>query len=189
MKKAKQTALLKTAPILYKHFAANPDVPIDCPDDLFDHLLELSIVLEAYNRRFPKRKVHALQIFMEHGTLRFLTDRTSFTVRKHINRTAAKIRARRSALRRELLERARAIPVTTLFGSCILKDWKRLMPDEPQMVETILRFAARRALVAEDFAMLARWYLNYRKDEERSLFYRSLAEHKEPPAGVPELEN
>ena len=189
MKKNRQALLLKAAPVLYRHFAASPDVPVDCPDDLFDPLLELSVALEAYNRRFPKRKVHALRVFMEHGTLRFLTDRTPFTVRKHIARAAAKIRARRSALRRELLERARAIPVTALFGSCILKDWKRLMPDEPQVVETILRFAARRALVAEDFAMLARWYLNYRKDEERSLFYRSLAEHKEPPAGAPELEN
>ena len=42
MRQELQEKLLAAAPMLYKYFKDNPKSVIDCPDDLFDFLFELS---------------------------------------------------------------------------------------------------------------------------------------------------
>ena len=42
MKQELKEKLLAAAPMLYKYFKDNPKNVIDCPDDLFDFIFELS---------------------------------------------------------------------------------------------------------------------------------------------------
>jgi hypothetical protein len=47
---------------------------------------------------------------------------------------------------------------TALFGSILLPDWKRLMPDDTDTLRKILEYAEKRAIVPQDHADLANWY-------------------------------
>ena len=159
--------LLTAAPLLYKHFKGNPQMQIDCPDDLFEFIFELSNKIEDFNSRFPKRRVRVMKVAMESGELVFGVHREVFTVNKLIAATASQIRSYRRNLKQALLERAKAIGTTALFGSSLLPDWKRLMPDDTDTLWKILEYAEKRAIVPQDHADLANWrkkYLNEEKD-------------------------
>ena len=153
--------LLTVCPLLYKHYKANPQMQIDCPDDLFELIFELSGTIEDFNRRFPKRRVRAMKVAMESGELAFVVHRKVFTVNKLIATTVSQIRSYRRNLKQALLERAKAIGTTALFGSSLLPDWKRLMPDDTDTLRKILGFAEKRAIVPQDHADLANWYKKY----------------------------
>ena len=56
--------LLVTAPMLYKYFKDNPKNVIDCPDDLFEFIFELSVKIEDFNKRFPRRRVRFMKVAM-----------------------------------------------------------------------------------------------------------------------------
>ena len=156
-----QEKLFAAFPLLYKHFKGNPQMRIDCPDDLFEFIFELSGKIEDFNRRFPKRRVRAMKVAMEYGEFVFVTNKQVFTVQKLIAATASQIRAYRRNLKQVLLERAKAIGTTALFGSRLLPDWKRLMPDDTDTLRKILGFAEKRAIVPQDHADLANWYKKY----------------------------
>ena len=156
-----QSNLFTACPLLYKHFKGNPQMQIDCPDDLFEFIFELSGKIEDFNRRFPKRRVRAMKVAIEYGEFVFVTNKQVFTVQKLIAATASKIRAYRRNLKQVLLERAKAIGTTALFGSRLLPDWKRLMPDDTGTLRKILGFAEKRAIVPQDHADLANWYKKF----------------------------
>ena len=153
--------LLATAPMLYKYFKDNPKNVIDCPDDLFEFIFELSNKIEDFNSRFPKRRVRAMKVAMESGELVFGVHRQVFTVNKLIVATTSQIRSYRRNLKQALLERAKAIGTTALFGSRLLPDWKRSMPDDTGTLRKILEYAEKRAIVPQDHADLANWYKKY----------------------------
>ena len=156
-----QSNLFTACPLLYKYFKGNPQMQIDCPDDLFEFIFELSSKIEDFNRRFPKRRVRAMKVAMESGELVFVAHRKIFTVNKLIAATASQIRSYRRNLKQALLERAKAIGTTALFGSRLLPDWKRLMPDDTDTLRKILAYAEKRAVVPQDHADLANWYKKY----------------------------
>jgi hypothetical protein len=156
-----QEKLLTAAPLLYKHYKANPKMQIDCPDDLFEFIFELSSRIEDFNKRFPKRRVQAMKVAMESGELAFGVHLQVFTVNKLIAATTSQIRSYRRNLRQALLERAKAIGTTALFGSSLLQDWKQLMPDDTDTLLKILGYAEKRAIVPQDHADLANWYKKY----------------------------
>lgn len=156
-----QEKLFAAFPLLYKHFKGNSQMQIDCPDDLFEFIFELSSKIEDFNRRFPKRRVRAMKVAMESGELAFGVHREVFTVNKLIAATASQIRSYRRSLKQALLERAKAIGTTALFGSSLLPDWKRLMPDDTDTLRKILGFAEKRAIVPQDHADLANWYKKF----------------------------
>ena len=167
MKPELQENLVTACQLLYKHYKANPQMQIDCPDDLFEFIFELSNKIEDFNRRFPKRRVRAMKVAMESGELAFVVHRKVFTVNKLIAATASQIRSYRRNLKQALLERAKAIGTTALFGSSLIPDWKRLMPDDTDTLRKILEYAEKRAIVPQDHADLANWrkkYLNEEKD-------------------------
>ena len=161
MKTELQKKLVAACPLLYKHFKDNPQMQIDCPDDLFEFIFELSNKIEDFNRRFPKRRVRAMKVSMESGELVFVVHRKVFTVNKLIAATASQIRSYRRNLKQALLERAKAIGTTALFGSSLLPDWKRSMPDDTDTLRKILEYAEKRAIVLQDHADLANWYKKY----------------------------
>ena len=156
-----QSNLFTACPLLYKHFKGNPQMRIDCPDDLFEFIFELSNKIEDFNRRFPKRRVRAMKVAMESGELAFGVHREVFTVNKLITATVSQIRSYRRNLKQALLERAKAIGTTALFGSSLLPDWKRLMSDDTATLRKILEYAEKCAVVPEDHADLERWYKKY----------------------------
>ena len=156
-----QSSLFAEFPLLYKHFRGNPQMQIDCPDDLFEFIFELSSKIEDFNRRFPKRRVRAMKVAMESGELAFGVHREVFTVNKLIAATVSQIRSYRRNLKQALLERAKAIGTTALFGSSLIPDWKRLMPDDTDTLRKILGFAEKRAIVPQDHSDLANWYKKY----------------------------
>ena len=161
MKPELQENLVTACPLLYKHFKGNPQMQIDCPDDLFEFIFELSNKIEDFNRRFPKRRVRAMKVAMESGELVFGVHRKIFTVNKLITATVSQIRSYRRSLKQALLERAKAIGTTALFGSSLLPDWKRLMPDDTDTLRKILEYAEKRAIVPQDHADLANWRKKY----------------------------
>jgi hypothetical protein len=161
-----QSNLFTACPLLYKHFKGNSQMQIDCPDDLFEFIFELSNKIEDFNRRFPKRRVRAMKVAMEYGEFVFVTNKQVFTVQKLIAATASKIRAYRRNLKQVLLERAKAIGTTALFGSRLLPDWKRLMPDDTDTLRKILEYAEKRAVVPQDHTDLANWYKRYLNEEK-----------------------
>ena len=134
---------------------------IDCPDDLFEFIFELSGKIEDFNRRFPKRRVRAMKVAMEYGEFVFVTNKQVFTVQKLITATASQIRSYRRNLKQALLERAKAIGSTALFGSSLIPDWKRLMPDDTDTLRRILEYAEKCAVVPKDHTDLANWYKKY----------------------------
>ena len=161
MKTEMQKKLVAACPLLYKHFKGNSQLQIDCPDDLFEFIFELSNKIEDFNRRFPKRRVRAMKVAMESGELVFGVHREVFTVNKLIATTVSQIRSYRRNLKQALLERAKAIGTTALFGSSLIPDWKRLMPDDTDTLRKILEYAEKRAIVPQDHADLANWYKKY----------------------------
>ena len=161
MKTELQKKLVAACPLLYKHFKGNSPMQIDCSDDLFEFIFELSGKIEDFNRRFPKRRVRAMKVSMESGELVFVVHRKVFTVNKLIAATASQIRSYRRNLKQALLERAKAIGTTALFGSSLLPDWKRSMPDDTDTLRKILEYAEKRAIVLQDHADLANWYKKY----------------------------
>ena len=170
-----QEKLFAEFPLLYKHFKGNPQMQIDCPDDLFEFIFELSGKIEDFNKRFPKRRVRAMKVSMESGELVFGVHRQVFTVNKLIVATASQIRSYRRSLKQALLERAKAIGTTALFGSSLIPDWKRLMPDDTDTLRKILGFAEKRAVVSQDHADLANWYKKYlnidkTREEDNAIF-------------------
>ena len=175
MNRELQEKLFAEFPLLYKHYKANPKMQIDCPDDLFEFIFELSGKIEDFNRRFPQRRVRAMKVSMESGELVFGVHRKVFTVNKLIVATASQIRSYRRSLKQALLERAKAIGTTALFGSSLLPDWKRLMPDDTDTLLKILGSAEKRAVVPQDHADLANWYKKFlnidkSKEEDNAIF-------------------
>ena len=159
--------LLVTAPMLYKHFKDNPKSVIDCPDDLFEFIFELSVKIEDFNKRFPRRRVSIMKVAMEYGEFVVVTNQQVFTVQKLIAATTSQIRSYRRSLKQALLERAKAIGTTVLFSSRLIPDWKLFMPDDTDTLRKILEYAEKRAIVPQDYADLANWrkkYLNEEKD-------------------------
>ena len=156
-----QEKLFAEFPLLYKHFKGNPKMQIDCPDDLFEFIFELSSKIEDFNKRFPKRRVRAMKVAMESGELVFGVHRDVFTVNKLIATTVSQIKSYRRNLKQALLERAKAIGTTALFGSSLLPDWKSLMPDDTDTLRKILAYAEKRAVVPQDHADLVNWYKKY----------------------------
>ena len=156
-----QEKLFAEFPLLYKHFKGNPQMQIDCPDDLFEFIFELSNKIEDFNKRFPKRRVRAMKVAMESGELVFGVHRKIFTVNKLITATVSQIRSYRRSLKQALLERAKAIGTTALFGSSLLPDWKRLMPDDTDTLRKILEYAEKYAVTQGDYEQCAKWYKKY----------------------------
>ena len=167
-----QSNLFIAYPMLYKYFKDNPKMQIDCPDDLFEFIFELSGKIEDFKWRFPKRRVRAMKVAMESGELAFGVHREVFTVNKLIAATASQIRSYRRNLKQALLERAKAIGTTALFGSSLLPDWKRLMPDDTDILRKILEYAEKRAIVPQDHADLANWYKKYLNEEKKDELFK-----------------
>ena len=155
MKKELKEKLLAAAPMLYKYFRNNPKNAIDCPDDLFEFILELSVKIEDFNKRFLRRRVRFMKVAMEYGEFVVVTNRQVFTVQKLIAATISQIRSYRRSLKQALLERAKAIGTTALFGSSLIPDCKQLMPDDTDTLRKILEYAEKRAVVPQDHADLA----------------------------------
>ena len=169
MEQLLQEKLFAACPLLYKHFKGNPQMQINCPDDLFEFIFELSGKIEDFNRRFPKRRVRAMKVSMESGELAFGVHREVFTINKLITATTSQIRRYRRNLKQALQERAKAIGTTALFGSSLLPDWKRLMPDDTDTLRKILEYAEKRTVVPQEHTDLANWdkkYLNIDKARE-----------------------
>ena len=157
MKNELKEKLLEDAPMLYKYFKDNPKNVIDCPDDLFEFIFEVSRKIEDFNCRFPDRKVRALKVAMEYGELVFLTNKQVFTVKKLIASTASRIKSYRRDLKKTLLKRAKAIQTTALFESRLLPDWKQFMPDDTDTLRQIIGYAAKCAAVPQDYALIEAW--------------------------------
>ena len=156
-----QSKLFAACPLLYKYFKDNSKSSIRLPDDLFEFIFELSNKIEDFNRRFPQRRVRAMKVAMESGELAFGVHREVFTVNKLIAATASQIRSYRRNLKQALLERAKAIGTTALFGSSLLPDWKRLMPDDTDTLRKILEYAEKYAVTQGDYEQCAKWYKKY----------------------------
>ena len=162
-----QKKLFAAYPLLYKHFKDNSQISIRLPDDLFEFIFELSSRIEDFNRRFPKRRVRAMKVAMESGELLFVVHRQIFTVNKLIAATSSQIKAYRRNLKLTLLARAKAIGSTALYGSRLIPDWKRLMPDDKATLKKILEYAEKRAVVPQDHAQVAYWYKRLLGDAEK----------------------
>ena len=167
-----QSNLFTACPLLYKHFKGNPQMQIDCPDDLFEFIFELSNKIEDFNSRFPKRRVRVMKVAMEYGEFVFVTNKQVFTVQKLITATASQIRSYRRNLKQALLERAKAIGSTALFCSSLIPDWKRLMPDDTDTLRKILEYAEKRAIVPQDHADLVTWYKKYLNKEKKDELFK-----------------
>ena len=161
MKQELQIQLFAACPLLYKYFKNDPKSVTDCPDDLFEFIFELSVKIEDFNKRFPRRRVRFMKVAMEYGEFVVVTNRQVFTVQKLITATTSQIKNYRRSLKQALLERAKAIGTTALFGSSLIPDWKRLMPDDTDTLRKILEYAEKRAVVPQDHADLANWYKKY----------------------------
>ena len=171
MQQELQKKIITECPWLYKHFRNNPQAEIECTDDLFEFIFEVSRKIEDFNRRFPARKVRALKVAMEYGELVFLTNKQVFTVKKLIVSTASQIKSYRRDLKKTLLKRAKAIQTTALFESRLLPDWKYLMPDDTDTLRKILEYAAKCAVVPQDHVIIETWsrrFLN--KDGQNNFF-------------------
>ena len=161
MKPELSMQLFTACPLLYKHFKNNPKSVIDCPDDLFEFIFGLSCKIEDFNRRFPRRRVQFMKVAMEYGELVVITNKQVFTVKKFIAATTSQIRSYRRNLKQALLERAKVIGSTALFGSSLIQDWKHLMPDDTDTLRKILEYARKRAVVPQDHTDLTNWYKKY----------------------------
>ena len=164
--------MLATAPMLYKYFKDNPKSVIDCPDDLFEFIFELSVKIEDFNKRFSRRRVRFMKVAMEYGEFVVIANRQVFTVQKLIAAATSQIRSYRRSQKQMLLERAKAIGTTALFGSSLIPDWKIFMPDDTDTLRKILEYAEKRAVVPQDHADLANWRKKYLNDENKEELFK-----------------
>ena len=174
MRQELKEKMLATAPMLYKYFKDNPKSVIDCPDDLFEFIFELSVKIEDFNKRFPRRRVRFMKVAMEYGEFVVVTNRQVFTVQKLIAATTSQIKNYRRSLKQALLERAKAIGTTALFGSSLIPDWKHLMPDDTATLRKILEYAEKRAVVLQDHTDLANWRKKYLKGQEQLELFKTV---------------
>ena len=158
--------------MLYKHFKDNPKNVIDCPDDLFEFIFELSVKIEDFNKRFPRRRVRFMKVAMEYGEFVVVTNKQVFTVQKLITATTSQIRSYRRSLKQALLERAKAIGTTALFGLSLIPDWKIFMPDDTDALRKIMEYAEKRAIVPQDHTDLANWRKKYLNDENKDELFK-----------------
>ena len=158
--------LYEAAPILYGMALKSPEWKIGLPDDLFPFLFELSAQIEKFNHRYRKRYVRVLKISIREAQLEFLTQRPVPAIGKLIAGTRMKIRQYRKGIRESYLERARTMHSTALFESCLLPDWKRVMPDELSTLRKILACAERFAISKGDWLLVANWYRKVLRDQE-----------------------
>ncbi len=158
--------LYEAAPILYGMALKSPEWKIGLPDDLFPFLFELSAQIEKFNRRYRKRYVRVLKISIRETQLEFLTQRPVPAIDKLIAGARMKIRQYRKGIRESYLERARTMHSTALFESCLLPDWKRVMPDELSTLRKILACAERFAISKGDWLLVANWYRKVLRDQE-----------------------
>ena len=168
MKTELQQQLYEAAPVLYALARESPAWKIGLPDDLFPFLLELSAGIEKFNRRYRKRYVRVLKIGIREARLEFLTQRRVPAVEKLVAAARTKIRQYRKSLRESYLDRARTMRSTALFGSRLLPEWKRIMPDELVTLRKILACAERFAGSPGDWQLLAAWYRRFLRDEENA---------------------
>ena len=166
MKEELQKKLVLECPRLYKHFKDNPKSMIDCPDDLFEFILELSVKIEDFNKRFPRRRAGAMKVAMESGELVFVTNKQVFTIRKLINITVGKIKSYRRLLRQSFIGRAKTMGTMALFESSLIPDWKRQMPDELETLRKIFEIAEKYACVPDDYKQLSMWYKKYLNEDK-----------------------
>ena len=159
--------------MLYKHFKDNLKSMIDCPDDLFEFIfdlyefiIELSVKIEDFNKRFPRRRVRAMKVAMESGELIFVTNKQVFTIRKLINITVGKIKSYRRLLRQSFIGRAKTMGTMALFESRLIPDWKRQMPDELETLRKIFEIAEKYACVPDDYKQLSMWYKKYLNEDK-----------------------
>ena len=168
MKAELQQQLYEAAPTLYVLARESPAWKIALPDDLFPFVLELSVGIEKFNRRYRKRCVRVLKIGIREARLEFLTQRQVPAVEKLVSAARTKIRQYRKVLRESFLERARTMRSTALFESRLLPEWKRTMPDELSTLRKILACAERFACSAGDWQLLGIWYRRLLRDEENA---------------------
>jgi len=171
--------LFQAAPILYKIAGKSPEWKIEASDDLFPFLLELSLEIEKFNRRYRKRAVRVMKIAMTGGELVFLLHRQIPALEKRVTSTRRKIRTYRRELRAVLLDRAKHMGTMALFGSRLIPDWKRIMPDDTATLRMILRSAEKFAVSKGDWKSLAEWYRRYLHDEDDALRCQNNASHCE----------
>ena len=153
-----QNQLFQAAPILYAMVLKSPAWKIGASDDLFPFLNELSLEIEKFNRRYLKRAVRVMKIAMVGGELVFLVHRQIPAIEKKIISARHKIRLYRKELREALLTRAKHMGTTALFGSSLIPDWRRSMPDDPATLRLILQAAEKFAVSKGDWTLLAGWY-------------------------------
>lgn len=146
----------------------------ECPDDCFDILLDLTIKLEDYNRRFPNRRIRAVSVKMEDGKLNFQVQRASAGIQRIITSSCAAMTRHRSGLKKTMISRAKKIQCTALFESKLLPDWKRLMPDDKDTCRKILQIAEKTARLPVEWERIAGWYKSYLRD---NLEYTRCLEH------------
>ena len=161
--------LFQAAPILYEIAGKSPEWKIEAPDDLFPFLLELSLEIEKFNKRYRKRAVMVMKITMTGGELVFLLHRQVPALEKRIISTRRKIRTYRRELREALLDRAKHMGTTALFSSKLIPDWKRIMPDDLATLRLILQAAEKFAVQRSDWELLAGWYRRYLRNDDDAL--------------------
>jgi len=166
MKTELQHKLYEAAPILYGMATKSPEWKIGLPDDLFPFLFELSVQIEKFNRRYRRRYVRVLKISIREAQLEFLTQRQVPAIDKLIAGARMKIRQYRKGIRASYLERARTMQSSALFESCLLREWKRVMPDEHSTLRKILACAERFAVSRSDWQLVAGWYRKVLRDQE-----------------------
>lgn len=169
MKNTLQNQLFETGTVLYGACSRTSSKSskawkFQCPDDSFDILLELTMKLEDYNRRFPNRRIRAVSVKMEDGKLIFQVQRASVGIQRIITSSCAAMARHRSELKKTMIRRAKKIQCTALFESKLLPDWKRLMPDDKETCRKILQIAEKTARLPVEWQRIANWYKSYLRD-------------------------
>lgn len=99
----------------------------------------------------------------------FLLHRQIPAIEKRVITARRKIRIYRRELREALLTRAKHMGSTVLFGSRLIPDWKRIMPDDLATLRLILQAAEKFAVSRGDWESLAGWYKRYLRNDDDAL--------------------
>ena len=99
----------------------------------------------------------------------FLLHRQIPAIEKRVITARRKIRIYRRELREALLTRAKHMGSTVLFGSRLIPDWKRIMPDDLATLRLILQAAEKFAVSRGDWESLAGWYKRYLHNDDDAL--------------------
>lgn len=99
----------------------------------------------------------------------FLLHRQIPAIEKRVITARRKIRIYRRELREALLTRAKHMGSTVLFGSRLIPDWKRIMPDDLVTLRLILQAAEKFAVSRGDWESLAGWYKRYLHNDDDAL--------------------